>query len=398
MTKSPFTALLSELSHSDIVGFCKLGLPESVNLDYKREITAPDKLAKTISSFANTSGGLILFGVDEDQQGCPKEPFEGMAFEQKLEERIWTVVTTHIYPPVFPEIHVCSPENDRTFVVVRVPQSSAAPHAIRHKTAVYLRTGNISTPELLEPAATLDQITWLQERRRRSEELKQEIAERFKDRLAMIQQMRELPQSKAKAIVSLGPKFPSGPLLALTEFSKLRQELRLHADRLCEDIPVHNGLLKAYISNGDIDTATGTDIFGFIFESTQLHSLASHDPNVIYLSLLVDAVADVTQFGRRFFEAAGHWGISELTVGVHGVAGKTLHPIGDRMIIRPKTQLDNDVTVRYEIDNATLRDDALLAAIIADIGRTVAWSFGWNTEVSEILNYLPRCDEWRRSG
>src|SRR5262249_25059601 len=163
---------------NDVVAFCEQGLPESINLDYKREMTAPEKLAKTVSSLANTFGGVILLGVDEDDASRPKPPFDGLEFEPKIEERIWSILIEHIYPPVLPEVHVCPPEANRTFVVIRVAQSATPPHAIRHNTSVYLRTGNISKPELLERLATMEELPWLREQRRRSEELKARIIQR----------------------------------------------------------------------------------------------------------------------------------------------------------------------------------------------------------------------------
>src|ERR1043166_2935406 len=141
MAKSPFTAPLASLEFADVVAFCEQGLPESINLDYKLQITAAEKLAKTASSFANTFGGLIVIGVDEDSASKPKLPFDGLQFEPKLEERIWSILMEHVYPPVFREVHVCSPVTDHTFVLIRVAQSITTPHAIRHNTAVYLRTG-----------------------------------------------------------------------------------------------------------------------------------------------------------------------------------------------------------------------------------------------------------------
>jgi predicted HTH transcriptional regulator len=148
--KSLFTASLSEIVFSDVVAFCEQDLPESVNLDYKVEITAAEKLAKTVTSFANTFGGLIIIGIDEDDSSRPKRPFEGLLFEPKIEERVWSILIEHVYPPVLPEVHVCAPDDGRTFVLIRVPQSATTPHAIRHNTLAYLRTGNISKPELLE--------------------------------------------------------------------------------------------------------------------------------------------------------------------------------------------------------------------------------------------------------
>ncbi len=39
---------------------------EGFELEFKRKVSSSKKIAKTVSSFANTNGGIILFGVDDD--------------------------------------------------------------------------------------------------------------------------------------------------------------------------------------------------------------------------------------------------------------------------------------------------------------------------------------------
>ena len=48
---------------SDIISLLKKG--ESETLEYKRDVSSTI-LAKLIGAFANSNGGLILIGVDED--------------------------------------------------------------------------------------------------------------------------------------------------------------------------------------------------------------------------------------------------------------------------------------------------------------------------------------------
>ena len=66
---------LEEISYSDVVEFCLEGKPEGIHLDYKREF--PDDLGKHIAAMANTLGGMILIGVDEEDER-PKAPFIGI--------------------------------------------------------------------------------------------------------------------------------------------------------------------------------------------------------------------------------------------------------------------------------------------------------------------------------
>jgi predicted HTH transcriptional regulator len=49
---------------------------EDLTLEFKRELYASgekgcDELAKDVAAMANSAGGLILLGVDEDKQGQP---------------------------------------------------------------------------------------------------------------------------------------------------------------------------------------------------------------------------------------------------------------------------------------------------------------------------------------
>ena len=39
---------------------------ESSKLEFKRKTTSPQKLAKEFTAFANTKGGYLLLGVDDD--------------------------------------------------------------------------------------------------------------------------------------------------------------------------------------------------------------------------------------------------------------------------------------------------------------------------------------------
>ena len=52
------------MNYVDIDNF--IGEGENTYLEFKRKVSSPEKIARTISAFANTKGGYILFGVDDD--------------------------------------------------------------------------------------------------------------------------------------------------------------------------------------------------------------------------------------------------------------------------------------------------------------------------------------------
>jgi len=49
-----FTKEITKITFEDVVSFCNQQIPESINLDYKKEF--PTDLEKTISAGANFSG------------------------------------------------------------------------------------------------------------------------------------------------------------------------------------------------------------------------------------------------------------------------------------------------------------------------------------------------------
>ncbi len=139
-----FSKSINDISYEDVVSFCGQGHKESSILEYKREFPGNNEtLAKTIAAFANTYGGILIIGVDAPA-GEPVAPFEGIAFDStlKYEEKVEGICLAHIKEPVFPEIRVCPPHNNKTFIVIRIQQESPiAPHRIASNTRIYVRTG-----------------------------------------------------------------------------------------------------------------------------------------------------------------------------------------------------------------------------------------------------------------
>lgn len=162
---------IDQISWEDVVNFCDQRTSENAYLDYKESF--PKNLAKSISAFANTLGGIIIIGVKEDEESKPVLPILGIPFEKGLSEKVTNIVLDNITPPVFPEIQVClNKDKTKALVVIRIPQSSDTPHAISGNTQVYIRTGNLNHPESL---ATLDKIFWLDNQRMKSTELKDKL-------------------------------------------------------------------------------------------------------------------------------------------------------------------------------------------------------------------------------
>ena len=96
---------------------------EGFQLEFKRKVSNPEKIAKALVGFANTKGGTILFGIDDDHS------IVGVESEKSEVEMIRNVAEYHCEPPVEIEIEIVSYKG-KDVIAVFVEESSDKPHAV----------------------------------------------------------------------------------------------------------------------------------------------------------------------------------------------------------------------------------------------------------------------------
>ncbi len=96
---------------------------ENQNVEFKRKFTEPEKIAKEMIAFANTHGGKILFGIDDDKSVVGVESEKGEIEYIDLAARFYcepelrfNVEIMHIYR--------------KDVIVVHIPESSVKPHRL----------------------------------------------------------------------------------------------------------------------------------------------------------------------------------------------------------------------------------------------------------------------------
>lgn len=94
---------------------------EGFTLEFKRRISSPEKIARTIISFANTKGGTILFGVDDDGSVV------GVESEKSEIELIEIAGKDYSVPPIEPQIEIV-PFDSRDVIVCHIIESGTKPH------------------------------------------------------------------------------------------------------------------------------------------------------------------------------------------------------------------------------------------------------------------------------
>lgn len=113
---------------------------ENIHLDYKAgdALKTNDKgkneITKDVASFANSDGGIIIYGLSENEhKPTAISPFDGNAFTKERLDQIISNIQPHIKGLKIYPIRI---EGDisRSIYVVKIPRSSNAPHmATDHK-------------------------------------------------------------------------------------------------------------------------------------------------------------------------------------------------------------------------------------------------------------------------
>jgi len=96
---------------------------EGIKTEFKRKFTTPTKIAKEMTALANTSGGMMLFGVDDDKT------IYGVESEKEEMELISTAGKFYCEP----EINFTSDIvylKGKDIIVITIPESKKKPHRI----------------------------------------------------------------------------------------------------------------------------------------------------------------------------------------------------------------------------------------------------------------------------
>jgi predicted HTH transcriptional regulator len=114
---------------------------EGLRIEFKRRFSSPEKIAREMIAFANTAGGIMMFGVDDDRTVV------GVESEKGEMELIAQAAEAYADPPVAHTVSVFSTRG-RDVVCVDVPESRHKPHYLvqpgSDERTPYVRVGESS--------------------------------------------------------------------------------------------------------------------------------------------------------------------------------------------------------------------------------------------------------------
>ncbi len=115
---------------------------EGPALEFKSTIQSADKIARTLAAFANTRGGILLVGVEDDGQ------VSGILSEEEEMSKIETAADRLVEPPVdlvYESRHV----GEMHVLLIQVEESGQKPHRVKDpkgEDQVYLRVHDKNVP------------------------------------------------------------------------------------------------------------------------------------------------------------------------------------------------------------------------------------------------------------
>lgn len=126
---------LEDVTEDDLAALIENQVREGRTIDYKRELPAGNDAAKKefladVSSFANTSGGDLIFGIAE-AEALPTEIVGLQSGDlDKERQRLESIMASGLEPRIRYEVRDINCADDKRVLVLRVDRSWSGPHRV----------------------------------------------------------------------------------------------------------------------------------------------------------------------------------------------------------------------------------------------------------------------------
>ena len=309
-----FTKIAAEITFSDVEEFCR-EFGEGVRVEYKQEI---QHIPKIVSSFANTYGGIFIFGAKTDEKNKVVFPIQGIPKRGGIEEQIQQSALTGIYPAVIPEVIICDvPKSENVVVIVRVDESVQAPHAIQNSTRAYIRTGSITQPYEL---AEIDRIKYMLKRREDSQATTRQITDRIEKRVKSF-----WSADSPNLTVIACPIFPYRPVIStgnIFEFARHNELGWLYSSRVAGGFYASTDRRYYSYSYWEINE------YGIVYYrkglSREKSKSLSREEEALEFREFVSTIIELIQKAQLFYQKCEYSGNIEITAHLRKVFKETL--------------------------------------------------------------------------
>jgi hypothetical protein len=439
MQPSIFGKQLNDVEYSDVVAFCNQMIKEGLGLDYKKDLSSVPNVIKALTSFANTNGGWLVIGVD-DEDDKPKLPATGMDKNGDPIQQINNAIISTVSPFILPLYKEClSPDGTKSFLIVHVPQSQTAPHFMQYKkrNALFIRVADHASGEDWEQYASGSQWELLRNRRSASTALSESLIDQMKrvfescaleaDHKESIRKIMEESNPLLRAAASparpyypsqhyenaltvvLSPTYPSEPWMNVTQ---VRQMLR--------NDTISNGFSSPRPNTPDLRGydpklyQQGAYVFypnrkseRYYFFGMDIHgNIMCVDPIVldrpskddegdpstqyfVELSTLITSVMGMLGYAKRCYNEVGLLGDMEIILNYDGPKGamifKTYTDGIPFNVDDLPASVTGDFSISRKLTSDTLNDKDAMYDLAQSIVQEMLYSFNYGYDIKDSL-------------
>lgn len=380
-----FDTPLGQVTYEQVLDFCRT-FPEGVRVEYKRE--PGNSIPKVVSSFANSVGGVWIIGVEVDKK-TNRAIFPLVGLDQPgVEEQIVQSAQQGVYPSITPAVRVfpIPDQPGRTLLVVKVPESVEAPHAVENSTRVYIRTGSTTQPYDL---AEIDRIEYLLKRRQEPEQRREKLIEQAAARSAY-------KDHSPRVRVIVCPVYPRGVLLPHDELYERAELLEKQNVQYLRDFRLVH---EAVASTGDRTSVAyyfELSIFGIAFYEGPIDVVGYADKAnqlpFLYLGQLLYPVGGVLNTALAFlrgsmtnllirYELMGWQGIAFLPTEY----SRLMHP---KSVAEIHRCTDPHIVVSTTAPAESLIESTARVRVLSDLAQQVLWAFNYRQPAQDLRTHV----------
>jgi len=302
---------------------------ENIVLDYKRDIPANEKLAELISAFANTHGGIIIFGVEcEKNTNKPKRIQRLNVGDVNLEDKLEQISMSSIEPPVLGlRCRELKREDGKQRVfLVQVPESDLTPHAVDNNSTVYIRVN--SHKKKFIDKADLSRQAWLLDRRKRHIEFRDRLVTDSKERRTAV--CGNLADGEVCVETVLIPFYPHSHLRDIADMDSFVNNVRIQLSKrhpnnifiLTERTPYHGGACY-YYKDEHVRYYLDVGTYG-LYRSAVILPKEGEPPNCVSPVSVGHSLQFIVGAGLEMLEQLDYHGSLSGTLSISNIGGSEL--------------------------------------------------------------------------
>lgn len=334
------------------------GRSRTLNDEQKKELLAD------VSSFANTSGGDILFGIKEESGRAVDIVGLDLADADAEKLKIESILRDSLEPPISGiTIRSIGLDNGHVVIVVRVPRSWIAPHRVKPNSKFFARHGN--------GKYAMD-VTELRQAFTFSEAISERIKRFRLDRLAMIER-GETPYPLLSGPLVVIHVVPLISFAAPSEIAFNMNETGIAPPGASTGSRHIRYSLEGFVSSGGSVNDKGDHAsYGLLFRNGIVEAVDylghySKQTDFVYASELEDAFVDYVPTYLERLKKESIDGPYYILVSLIGIAGYRLNYGQHETITEPRNRSPSPkvllpecvITGTYEIQDARKMSDLI---------------------------------------